>query len=430
MSIPYLPGIGDTFQQVLPDLGKNLQSIFAPHITAQRDIYKQLMENPEQINQYIDLARTNPGALGLKKQDAQALATRDYTPKYKRQIEREDLDIAQNREALTAAQTSNKITAERQKVLDNIQDPEYREWATLNFLGLKSPQDFADTKLARQVNELQLGSLQRDDADALAVRNLKLTTDEVKQLVRGTLDPEKYRVIFSNPGLAKIYGQIVDTYQASLRDAAMLERTEAISMRAEGRANDRAAIEHGKERAKLQNQARMLTIDIRKKPAKENDLRMDELNRINQLLYQEHGLPFTRYEWTTKGKNRWVPVQLSAKDGAVFSELGGSLPVDFDIKQQIKDWQALTPEEQKAYTQIEPDIVALIQDKLHTSPGTDAANKPSATISSTIKGKVDESAGGRLMSAALRKAVELFMRTIPGLSEADAIKKAKEAGFK
>src|SRR3990167_5316794 len=320
------------------------------------------MENPEQINQYIDLARTNPGALGLKKQDAQALATRDYTPKYKRQIEREDLDIAQNREALTAAQTSNKITAERQKVLDNIQDPEYREWATLNFLGLKSPQDFADTKLARQVNELQLGSLQRDDADALAVRNLKLTTDEVKQLVRGTLDPEKYRVIFSNPGLAKIYGQIVDTYQASLRDAAMLERTEAISMRAEGRANDRAAIEHGKERARL----------------------------LNQVLFQERGLPFTRYEWDEKGfGGRWVKSQLGP-EGSTFSELGGSLPLEFDLDKEINDWKLLTPEEQKSYTQIEPDRVALIQDALRTSPGTDAARKPSATISGIIKGKVDE----------------------------------------
>ena len=428
MSIPYLPGIGDTFQHVLPDLGKNLQSIFAPHITAQKDIYKKLLEDPEKINQYIDVARTNPGALGLKEQDVKALASRDYTPKYKRQIEREELDTALGKEQLEGAKTSNRITKEKQQYIDSIQDPDFKKFVVMNSYGLKTPEEYKATKIDQLSKEISLKLLQDGVADMKSLKQMGKI--DVKKLVRGELSNEELRLIYSNEGLSKWAGQMMAAERNLQDNLALLARQEAISIRGEVRANDRAAIEHGKERARLLNQSRMLTIDIRKKKAGKNDSRIDELNRINQVLFQEHGLPFTRYEWDEKGiGGRWVKSQLGP-EGATFSELGGSLPLEFDLDKEINDWKLLTPEEQKSYTQIEPDRVALIQDALRTSPGTDAARKPSATISGIIKGKVNESAGGRLISAALRRAVDLLMKTIPSLSEADAIKKAMEAGFK
>jgi hypothetical protein len=102
MTIPYLPGIGDTLAQLGPQLGQNLSKILQPNKEREQMLQKLLINNPDAINQFVELERTNPGItanmFGPKGQ--QFIAGSDFTPSFKRQQESEDLKLAGQKQGL------------------------------------------------------------------------------------------------------------------------------------------------------------------------------------------------------------------------------------------------------------------------------------------------------------------------------------------
>jgi hypothetical protein len=59
MTLPYLPGWGDSIQQNLPQIGSNIAHIVNPNI----DIINKLKENPDMLQKLADMEASNPGTM-------------------------------------------------------------------------------------------------------------------------------------------------------------------------------------------------------------------------------------------------------------------------------------------------------------------------------------------------------------------------------
>jgi hypothetical protein len=95
MSLPYIPGWGDTLKEALPSIGKNIQESFLPHLSRQRELMRMLTEDPEKINAFIEMERTNPGSTSglFGKGTGEKLAARDFTPLYKAEKSQKEANV-------------------------------------------------------------------------------------------------------------------------------------------------------------------------------------------------------------------------------------------------------------------------------------------------------------------------------------------------
>lgn len=182
MSLPYLPGIGDTLSQVGPQLGQSLAHIINPHAKDQELIRQLLIQKPDLMDEYIDREKLNPGfarSVGGK-QFEQQVTGKDTSESFKIGKKKEQVSLASDEQSLA----NSKLNATRlqqlidqrdsqMKLISEISDPETRQ-------RMKEHLDLGTT-----TDEIQ--NLRNN----LAFDNLKLSNIEAAKRLTTPFDPRR-----------------------------------------------------------------------------------------------------------------------------------------------------------------------------------------------------------------------------------------------
>jgi hypothetical protein len=376
MTIPYLPGIGDTLAQFGPQLGQNLSKILQPNKEKEQMLQKLLANNPDAINQFVELERTNPGItanmFGPKGQ--QFIAGSDFTPSFKRRQEAEDIQLETGKVSLKSAK--GKLAEEEagrsafQTLIDNTTDPQFRSFAVAKRFNIATPEEYASTIVNSRLNQLKLTDAQRAEEDVEKIRNLSALTDvQINDLVKGKLPPETYRLLFSDPGLSKVYGELINTYQQSRRDAAAQQRTEAAADRREAAAQARLIVAHEQERTRLMNQRGKLLEGLQKRGQRltKDDGRIAQINQLGTLLAAEYDMPLELWgvhDPFGPGGPKLVKLDPFTGERIPFNS-NEFIVQSPEFQQQLQAYISAPPEKQKSFEELlaesDPELLQLIK---------------------------------------------------------------------
>ena len=229
MSIPYIPGWGDTLKNSLPELGKNLHKIIKPHAESEQRLKRMLEEDPEKINEFIQTARTNPGVLSnvFGKGAEEYIAQQDFTPDYKRRQEGAELTLQNARVTLEENQAQAKLRAERDAAFQAAITrpgitPEEIQFHTAKRHGLTTADDYENQIVQRRVNDLQLTTLERDASlreyfDSPEIQTLfndpnkPMTPQRLTEMMAS--NSKLTEAIWTNPALAKHWMDQINNMQ-------------------------------------------------------------------------------------------------------------------------------------------------------------------------------------------------------------------------
>lgn len=135
MSIPYLPGIGDTLQASLPKFGEALSKIARPFQSEQDLIRQMLISSPEKLDEYIYNEQQNPGvSRGIAGKGFEGMVSgretsADFRIKKERTKLARDTDVAQLAKLELDKTRAKQLIAQRDGQLEYIKtlretDPE------------------------------------------------------------------------------------------------------------------------------------------------------------------------------------------------------------------------------------------------------------------------------------------------------------------
>ena len=108
--MPYVPGIGDTLMQTLPKIGESLARIRNPY-RDQEDLFQKLIATkPEMIDEFAQRELDSPGSLEpiFGKKVSAYVRSQPISESYKRNVQKDKLDIAGKELDITGKGTSNK----------------------------------------------------------------------------------------------------------------------------------------------------------------------------------------------------------------------------------------------------------------------------------------------------------------------------------
>lgn len=312
MSIPYIPGWGDTLRSTLPELGKNIHKVLKPHAEAEQRLKQMLEENPEKINEFIDTARTNPGVLTniFGEKAEQYIAQQQYTPKEQQRQKAASIALETAQGNLETIKANAAIREQRNTAFNTLiqqykDDPSMVGWITAKYLDLPDVGAREDELTSRRIRQMQERALTESEN----LRQL-IGTERVQSLIQNITDDDfelgalakkdydAFRAIMNDPAMRQWYMDGVNSRQAHQQQLRLfgqqLRLQEQAAINAENRAgarqtqaNESALRTYINDRNRLLGQIRKTQEDNRKitpEQAEAFNIQLGELSgQINRL---------------------------------------------------------------------------------------------------------------------------------------------------
>ena len=318
MGVPYLGSWSDSLPELGATIGHALPRILNPNLDQQNALKEMITKNPQLMDYYVNMEKTNPGSTAMfGKQAQQYFAGNELTQGFKDEQESQRVTTNINKQTLRAKTTENDQYDAYVEMLKPLQGtPEYTELmmeAAKNRVHGITAENMARGKLAIEALE------DRREANDVAARLKDTPYEELyNQITSGKATPQDIGAIETHPKLEG-FRLFYRTRQQAETQAAMDRRAAAREAAADGRLDRRLSVAAKKDAdaqdaiiaRELNTNNRLVDGMIRhvntgrgKGRALKEEQAQSELERINTYLErntQITGGPLKKAIWVEKG---------------------------------------------------------------------------------------------------------------------------------